>query len=103
MVSYIPSMMRMGGYNLSEFVVYSIKAHPLGFVAVFTVAQGLYTNLRDRGVLIIKSNKRFAFLILATTLIISPFVIDASLNILDWAKNKVGDFSDDFFHYTTGF
>ena len=68
MVSYIPSMMRMGGYNLSEFIVYSIKAHPLGFVAVFTVAQGLYTNLSDRGVLIIKSNKRFAFLVLATTI-----------------------------------
>ncbi len=103
MVSYIPSMMRVGGYNLSEFIVYSIKAHPLGFVAVFTVAQGLYNNLRDRGVLIIKSNKRFAFIILLTTLITAPFIIDASLNLLDFAKPKFGDFSEDFFHYTTGF
>lgn len=103
MVSYIPSMMRVGGYNLSEFIVYSIKAHPLGFVAVFTVAQGLYNNLRDRGVLIIKSNKRFAFIILLTTLITAPFLIDASLNLLDFAKNKFGDFSEDFFHYATGF
>lgn len=96
-------MMRVGGYNLSEFIVYSIKAHPLGFVAVFTVAQGLYNNLRDRGVLIIKSNKRFAFIILLTTLITAPFLIDASLNLLDFAKNKFGDFSEDFFHYATGF
>lgn len=103
MVSYVPNMMKMGGYNLSEFIIYSVKAHPLGFVAVFTVAQGIYTNLRDRGVLIIKSNKRFAILVLATTLVISPFAIDAGVSIYDWAKNKFGDFSEDFFHYTTGF
>jgi|DEB0MinimDraft_3_1074331.scaffolds.fasta_scaffold17456_2 hypothetical protein len=103
MVSYIPSMMKMSGYNLTEFIIYSFKTHPLGFVAVFTVAQGLYTNLRDKGVLIIRSNKRFALLVLGTTIISAPFIIDASLTAYNWFKLKFGDFSDDFFHYTTGF
>lgn len=103
MVSFLPNVMKVGGYSLTEFITYSIKAHPLGFVAVFTVAQGIYTSLRDKGVLIIRSNKRFALLILATTLITAPFIIDASISLYDWAKERFGDFSDDFFHYTTGF
>jgi len=95
----IPTLISEGGMTATEFIIYGLKTHPIGIVAIFTISQGIFTDLSKRGYRILQNRVNFAIITIGTTLILGPFLIDWTTALYEWTKDRVGDLSDDVMHY----
>jgi hypothetical protein len=95
----IPTLISEGGMTATQFIIYGLKTHPIGIVAIFTITQGLFTDLSKKGYRILQNRLNFAIITIGTTFILGPFLIDWTTALYEWTKDRVGDLSDDVMHY----
>jgi len=95
----IPTLISEGGMTATQFIIYGLKTHPIGIVAIFTITQGIFTDLSKKGYRILQNRLNFAIITIGTTFILGPFLIDWTTALYEWTKDRVGDLSDDVMHY----
>lgn len=95
----IPTLISEGGMTATQFIIYGLKTHPIGIVAIFTITQGIFTDLSKKGYRILQNRVNFAIITIGTTFILGPFLIDWTTALYEWTKDRVGDLSDDVMHY----
>ena len=98
-MAFIPQLVS-AGLPYTRVVLETLQSHPLGIMAIFTVGQIAFNELKVRGYDFVKDNTRVFLFSLGIAIIGAPFIIEWSLSTYEWFKDTVGDISDDFFQYT---